>query len=138
MIRQSGHLPDVARMEKYQTQMAHLKTVEDERAKYNELVADSKSVPRGEGIIRLGPHPPNQLQSRMHYSFDYAQQVHLPYSPLQPGPIYFLVPRKFGIFGVCAEAFPQQVNYLIDEGMASSKGSNMVISLIHHFFLIMV
>nr|KAG5697526.1 hypothetical protein BaRGS_019480 [Batillaria attramentaria] len=37
------------------------------------------------------------------------------------------------ILGALAEAIPQQVNYLIDEGMCSSKGSNMVISLLHHF-----
>ena len=29
---------------------------------------------------------------------------------------------------------PKQVNYLIDEGMASGKGSNAVISYLHHFF----
>lgn len=28
----------------------------------------------------------------MHYSFDYAQQVHIPSNPLQPGPIYFKAP----------------------------------------------
>ena len=54
-------------------------------------------------------------------------------APLQVGPLYFLVPRKVGIFGVCAEGLPQQINYLIDEGMSSGKGSNMVISLLHHF-----
>ena len=48
--------------------------------------------------------------------------------------MYFLVPRKCGIFGVCCEALPQQINYLVDEGMCSSKGSNAVISYIHHFF----
>src|SRR6218665_1209310 len=44
------------------------------------------------------------------------------------GPMYFLVQRKCGIFGVCCEALPQQINYLIDEGMCVSKGSNSVIS----------
>ena len=28
----------------------------------------------------------------MHYSFDYAQQVHIPHDPIQGGPIFFLVP----------------------------------------------
>ena len=70
----------------------------------------------------------------MHYSFDYAQQVHYPANPQQPGPIYFLTPRKCGIFGVCCEGVRQQVNYLIDEGMCSSKGSNSVISYLHHYF----
>jgi hypothetical protein len=57
-----------------------------------------------------------------HYSFDFAQQVHFPSNPLQPGPIYLLTPRKCGIFGVCCEAAPRQVNYLIDEAFDVGKG----------------
>ncbi|XP_035643377.1 uncharacterized protein LOC118394275 isoform X2 [Oncorhynchus keta] len=52
---------------------------------------------------------------------------------MQPGPIYFLIPRKCGLFDVCCEGIPQ-VNYLIDEGMSSSKGSSAVINYMHHFF----
>ena len=44
-----------------------------------------------------------------HYSFDFAQQVHLPSDPLQPGLIYFLTPRKCAHFGVCCEAIPLKV-----------------------------
>ena len=53
---------------------------------------------------------------------------------MQVGPIYFLVPRKCGLFGVNCEALPQQINYLIDEGVCVGKGSNAVISYLHHFF----
>ena len=53
---------------------------------------------------------------------------------MQPGPLYFLVPRKVGLFGVCMEGIPQQVNYLIGESHCSSKGSNAVISYLHHYF----
>ncbi|XP_013394668.2 LOW QUALITY PROTEIN: uncharacterized protein LOC106162085 [Lingula anatina] len=70
----------------------------------------------------------------MHYSFDFAQQLHYPSNAAQPGPIYFLTPRKCAIFGICCEALPQQVNYLIDESVNCSKGSNAVISFLHHFF----
>uniref|UniRef100_A0A1X7VKV6 Uncharacterized protein n=1 Tax=Amphimedon queenslandica TaxID=400682 RepID=A0A1X7VKV6_AMPQE len=66
-----------------------------------------------------------------HYSFKYAQQVHYPSSPLQAGPIYFFTPRKCGIFGVCCEAIPQQVNFLIDESLDTGKGANPVISMVH-------
>ncbi|KAK6323529.1 hypothetical protein J4Q44_G00058680 [Coregonus suidteri] len=52
---------------------------------------------------------------------------------MQPGPIYFLTPHKCGLFCVCCEGIPQ-VNYLIDEGMSSSKGSSAVINYMHHFF----
>ena len=49
-------------------------------------------------------------------------------------PSTFLTPRKCGLFGVCCEGIPQQVNYLIDVGMSSSKGSSAVINYMHHFF----
>ena len=67
-------------------------------------------------------------------SFDFAQQVHYPSDLMQPGPIYFLTPRKCDIFGVCFEAIPWQLNYLIDEGVDVGKGSNTVVWLLHHFF----
>ena len=70
----------------------------------------------------------------VHYSFDFAQQVHYPSDPMQPGPIYFLTPRKCGIFWVCCESIPRQINYLIDEAVEVGKGSNTVVSLLHHFF----
>ncbi|XP_047246940.1 uncharacterized protein LOC124883730 isoform X2 [Girardinichthys multiradiatus] len=46
---------------------------------------------------------------RMHYSFDFAQQMHFPSNPLQPGPMYFLTPRKCGLFGVSCEGLQKQV-----------------------------
>ena len=67
--------------------------------------------------------------------------------------MYFLTPRKCGLFGIYCEAIPRQVsknymvgirlhtiltsiqiNYLIDEASATGKGANTVISLLHHFF----
>ena len=36
----------------------------------------------------------------LHYSFDFAQQVHYPHNPLQPGPMYFKTARKCAVFGV--------------------------------------
>ena len=71
------------------------------------------------------------LQNRMHYSYDYAQQVHYPSSPLQPGPLYFKTLRKCSIFGVFCEAIPRQVNFLVDEAVLRGKGANSTISLVH-------
>lgn len=51
----------------------------------------------------------------MHYSYDYAQQLHYPSHPLQPCPIYLKMPRKCSLFGVCYEGISRQVNFLIDE-----------------------
>ena len=73
------------------------------------------------------------LDKTMHYSFDYAQQVHIPSNPQRPGPIYFKMPLKCGIFGITAEAVPRQVNFLIDEGVAVGKGANPTISYVHFF-----
>ena len=53
---------------------------------------------------------------------------------MQPGPIYFMTPRKCGLFGVCYSALPQQINFIIDEGTCCGKGSNSVISYLHFFF----
>ena len=79
-------------------------------------------------------NPPCSLLGRMHYSYDYAQQVHYPSNPLQPGPIYFKTPWKCSIFGVCCEAIPHQVNFLVDEAVLTGKGANSTISLVHYFF----
>ena len=69
----------------------------------------------------------------VHYSFDFAQQVHYPPNPLQPGPMYFKTARKCAVLGVCCEGIPQQINYLIDEASDVGKSANMVVSLLHHF-----
>ena len=72
------------------------------------------------------------VDSTVHYSFDFAQQVHtctcIPGNPLQPGPIYFETPRKCGIFGIMCKAVPRQLNYLIDEASDVGKGANTSVS----------
>ncbi len=55
-------------------------------------------------------------------------------NPLQPGPIYFLTSRKAAIFGVCCEAIPRQVNFVIDEASDTGKGANTVVSLLDYYF----
>jgi hypothetical protein len=70
----------------------------------------------------------------MHYSWDFAQQLHIPYEDHQVGPIYFKSPRIAQLFGICCEALPQQVNYLIDEADFPGKGADVVISLLDHYF----
>lgn len=47
------------------------------------------------------------------YSFDMAHQVHVPSTPLQPDPIYFLIPFKISIFGVKCESVNIKVDNLI-------------------------
>ena len=71
---------------------------------------------------------------KMHYSWDFSQQIHYPYEDHQVGPIYFKTPRIAHLFGVCCEALPRQANYLIDEADLTNKGADTVISLLHHYF----
>jgi hypothetical protein len=70
----------------------------------------------------------------MHYSWDFAQKLQYPYEDHQVGPIYFKSPRTAQLFGVCCEALPRQVNYLIDEADFPGKGADTVISILDHFF----
>ena len=68
-----------------------------------------------------------------HYSWDYAQQLHYPTNPQQPGPIYFKTARKCGIFDIVNKASGTQFNYLIDEAVSSGKGANTTISYVHNY-----
>ena len=69
----------------------------------------------------------------MHYSFDYAQQVHFPCNAQQPGPLFFKTARKCKVFGICCEPKHEQVNYLIDEADLVGKGGNSTVSMLHHY-----
>lgn len=116
----------------------HLTAATTERSVYTSDIARAKECLADHGIVSLSDpsseHWPCSIDIMTHYSFDFAQQVHYPASPLQAGPIYFKTPRKCGIFGVIAEAVPRMVIYLLDEGLSVGKGSNCVISMVHHFF----
>ncbi|ESO94680.1 hypothetical protein LOTGIDRAFT_175363 [Lottia gigantea] len=130
-VYRSANLPDVVKRAKLKKQFEHLELVSKERSLYRDMVSQCKKSVEN---LTLGSNTQCSRNINVHYSFDYAQHVHYPSNPLQPGPMYFLVPRKCGIFGVTYEGIPSQVNYLIDEGMCTGKGSNAVISYLHHFF----
>ena len=120
----------------------HLLLVTQERSLYKEALDESRRQTQAHFLLegRFAPPPPRSMIApatnniMVHYSFDFAQQVHYPSNPLQPGPIYFLTPRKAAIFGVCCEAIPRQVNFVIDEASDTGKGANTVVSLLDFFF----
>ena len=121
----------------------HLRIVHVERSYYNTKLAECSLSIREHYSIQpssFEPPPPssfvksNTIPIKAHYSFDYAQQVHFPSDPMQPGPIYFLTARKCSVFGVNCEAIPRQVNFLTDESGETGKGANAVISRVHYFF----
>jgi len=44
-----------------------------------------------------------------------------------------LVPYKLALFGIICEPLGKMVIYVIPEAVLVSKGSNIVVSLLHHF-----
>ena len=135
-LLRSANLPDTEKSQCVLAQQEHLNCVQTERELYRNTCIESKNnFERLEDTIELDEqHGPCSIDSDIHYSFDFAQQIHIPSNPMQPGPIYFKTPRKCGIFGVMCEAVPQQVNYLIDEASDVGKGANTTISYVHHYF----
>ena len=98
--------------------------------------ANNEALSSLPGTVFSPPPPGSSIPpgpACVHYSFDFAQQVHYPHNPLQPGPMYCKTARKCAIFGVCCEGLPRQINYLIDEASDTGKGANTVISFVHHF-----
>ena len=78
-------------------------------------------------------HNSCSLEKTMHYSFDYARQVHIPSNSMQPGPIYFKTPRKCDIFCVTSKAVPSGVNFMIDESVSVGKGANSIINYLYYY-----
>lgn len=135
-LLRAANLPDREKSDCVQAQQEHLNLALGERNMYKEACKEAAdNFEAAEGTIDLSEtHPSCSFTGTMHYSFDYAQQIHIPSNPMQPGPIYFKTPRKCGIFGVICEAIPRQVNYLIDEAVSVGKGANSTISYVHHYF----
>ena len=75
-----------------------------------------------------------------HYTFDFAQQLQVPYHAQQVGPLFFKVPLKVQLFGTCNDSTNTQVNYMYDESQSIgmngtlAHGPNSVVSMLHHFF----
>ena len=135
-LLRAANLPEAEKSECVQAQQQHLNSVQTERELYKKVCDEAKrSFEAVEDQIDLDECREScSLTTTMHYSFDFAQQVHIPSNPMQPGPIYFKTPRKCAIFGVMCEAIPRQVNYLIDEASDVGKGANTTISYVHHYF----
>ena len=76
----------------------------------------------------------NKYSNKIKITFNFFKLgTYYPSNPLQPGPIYFLIPRKSVIFGVCCEALSQQVKFLVDESFSTGKIANAVVSMLHYY-----
>ena len=135
-LLRAGNLPEEEMSECVQTQQEHLNSVKAERELYRKVCEEAKCSFQAivDQIDLDGRHESCSLTTTMHYSFDFAQQVHIPSNPMQPRPIYFKTQSKCAIFGVMCEAIPWQVNYLIDKASDVGKGASTTISYVHHYF----
>jgi len=116
------------KLEAIENAKEHLLSAMKERTHYRQCIEVSKQS------LLIKGETQKRKPDTMHYSWDFAQQVHYPYEDHQVGPIFFKSPRTAQLFGVCCEALPRQVNYLIDEADFPGKGADTVISMLHHFF----
>lgn len=116
-------------------QETHLQEAKLEREFIKKNITACRDLLQNGRIDLLSPRPSCSLEGTVHYSYDYTQQVHIPSNPQEPGPVYFKTPQKCGLFGVCCEGIPRQINYLIDEAVSTGKGANATISYVHDFFI---
>ena len=136
LIQKTANLPEEQKVAAVRAQEEHLRLSAGERELYKNCCNQAKDdVQKHFREINLNVRrEPCTYNDTVHYSYDYAQQLHYPCNPNQPAPIYFETPRKCGIFGVCCEAVPRQVNVLIVESVLTGKGANSTISYVHYFF----
>ena len=124
-IMRSSHLSEDEKSLRLREAEDHLALARSERAWYNGQIEKCK------GLLKESASGSNS--EYIHVSFDYAQQIHYPNNPQQPGPAYFLTARKCQLFGVACEPLGYQMNYLIDEAEVIGKGANATISLLRHY-----
>lgn len=126
-------LSETEKAERINEASTHLKKVQMERKYYHDVIAEcAQTIP--ELFYYVPPHCPLSYASTMHYSFDFAQTISIPYSSQQVGPLYFLSGYKIALFAVVIEPMKKCVLYLIPEACYTGKGCNLVISLLEHFF----
>ena len=123
LLMRAANMSEAIKSQRLEDAQRHLSLARKQRHHYNEQCKFAKQL-----LDTSELSPPY-----MHYSFDFAQQIHFPYSSQQPGQLFFRTPRKCGIFGVACEATSSQVNYLIDGADSIGKGANTIISLVHNY-----
>jgi len=79
--------------------LKHLSLVAQQRDHYKRSIAQScNTIPEG---MKFGDAVGTAVN--LNFSFDLVQQIFIPNSNQQVGPLYFLVPYKLALFGVMCE-----------------------------------
>ncbi|XP_062591875.1 uncharacterized protein LOC134253368 [Saccostrea cucullata] len=125
-----SNMNDEEKEEILSTYTQHVSQAKQQRDYYRHQCTTSKEVfiSLPEECKQTG-NAPCTVDVQMHYSWDYAQQVHFPHHAQQVGPIFFKTPRKCNVFGICCEGSGKRVFYLTDEAENTGKGANSVISM---------
>lgn len=103
------NLTEREKLLRYEGAKQHIGFALEQRHLYNQQLQECKTSIAAFGKV-LGPSEPLGFEGKMHYAFDFAQQMHFPSDPMQAGPIYFLTPRKCLLFGMCCTGLPHQVS----------------------------
>ena len=115
---------DDKRRELLDRNIRHLNHVDNERQYYKDNTDIARKSVSSSFSVRpsLGMNKPCTFTGTNHYSFDYFQQVHIPYDPDQVSELYFLMPYKVGLFGIMCQPLAKMALF-ITPGAATGKGS---------------
>lgn len=113
----------------------HLQNVDLQRRHYNTVIWNCMIHPPAVLQYKTISKPmyaiqPCSFKGTMHYSFDFAQQISIPYSSQQVGATYFLAGYKIGLFGIVNEALRKFYLYVIPESCNPGVGANLVVSFV--------
>ncbi len=106
-ILRAANCPDTEKSATLKKAKNHLLLVQKERSFYKSILDECSHAVHDFFLFYGGSFTPPLLLSQLnansnaitvHYSFDFAQTVLFQSDPLQPGPIYFLTPRKCSVF----------------------------------------
>ena len=92
-LLQSANLAESEKLVCVQSQQEHLNCVQTKGnciTCIRNFCKKAKTLEAVVNTVKLNEsHDACSLSGAMHYSFEFAQQIHIPCNPMQPGPIYF-------------------------------------------------
>lgn len=114
LIQKTANLPETEKVEATRNQEQHLQLAAGERKFYKNCCQETKEsvMKHLEGVDFSLRREPCSNDGIVHYSYDYAQQLHYPTDPRQPGPIYFKTPRKCAILECVVKLFQGRSTFL--------------------------
>ncbi|KAF0386965.1 chaperonin: PROVISIONAL [Gigaspora margarita] len=113
------------KLELTENYLAHLNHAQKERNYYNNNIVNVVEDGKRNQITVESQVSFKTFEGIAHITYNWAQNVQIPYSPQQVGTLYFKSPQKVHLFGVCNTGnFPnaQQTNYVIDEAKMPDDG----------------